>query len=86
MAGTVLTSPAAGGYGSTVEISSTTDFGASGLIEMYGSAPTPGFDGVSLSAPAINRVTVGGLISARRETELSERLAAFFEIDRGRRA
>jgi ribose transport system ATP-binding protein len=40
----------------------------------------------NLSAPAIDRVTVGGLISARRETELSERLAAFFEIDRGRPA
>ena len=39
----------------------------------------------NLSAPAIDRVTVGGLISARRETELSERLAAFFEIDSGRR-
>jgi len=38
----------------------------------------------NLSAPAIDRVTVGGLISARRETELAGRLAAFFEIDRGR--
>jgi ribose transport system ATP-binding protein/rhamnose transport system ATP-binding protein len=38
----------------------------------------------NLSAPAINRVSVGGLISARRETELAGRLAAFFDINRGR--
>ena len=38
----------------------------------------------NLSAPAIERVTVGGIISARRETELAGRLAAFFEINEGR--
>jgi len=38
----------------------------------------------NLSAPAIDRITVGGLISPRRETELAGRLAAFFEINRGR--
>jgi ribose transport system ATP-binding protein len=40
----------------------------------------------NLSAPALDRVTIGGLISGRRETELTQRLAAFFEIDRGHRA
>ena len=38
----------------------------------------------NLSAPAIDRITVAGLISRRREEELAARLAMFFEIARGR--
>ncbi len=38
----------------------------------------------NLTAPAIDRITVGGLLSRRREDELSNRLAAFFEIAKSR--
>ncbi len=38
----------------------------------------------NLSAPAIERITVAGLLSRRREDELANRLASFFEIARGR--
>jgi ABC-type sugar transport system ATPase subunit len=38
----------------------------------------------NLSAPAIGRITVAGLLSRRREEELAGRLAQFFEIARGR--
>jgi len=34
----------------------------------------------NLSAPAIGRITVGGLLSGRRERDLAGRLAEFFEI------
>jgi ABC-type sugar transport system ATPase subunit len=34
----------------------------------------------NLSAPSIGRITVGGLLSRRREEELAGRLATFFEI------
>jgi ribose transport system ATP-binding protein len=38
----------------------------------------------NLTAPAIGRITVAGLLSRRREEELATRLATFFEIARGR--
>ena len=38
----------------------------------------------NLSAPAIDKITVGGLISARRERALTSRLAEFFEISLSR--
>ncbi len=34
----------------------------------------------NLSAPAIDKITVGGILSRRREEELARRLAEFFEI------
>jgi ABC-type sugar transport system ATPase subunit len=38
----------------------------------------------NLSAPAIERITVAGLLSRRREDELANRLADFFEIAKAR--
>ncbi len=38
----------------------------------------------NLTAPAIDRITVGGLISGRREKDLAGRLAEFFEISLSR--
>ena len=38
----------------------------------------------NLTAPSLDRITVGGLISARREKELAGRLAEFFEINLSR--
>ena len=38
----------------------------------------------NLTAPAIGRITVGGLLSGRRERELAGRLAEFFEIKANR--
>jgi len=38
----------------------------------------------NLTAPAIGRITSGGLISRRREMEMSRRLAEFFEINLAR--
>lgn len=38
----------------------------------------------NLTAPAIGRITVGGLISRKREMEMSRRLAEFFDINLAR--
>jgi filamentous hemagglutinin family protein len=56
VAGTVLTAPAAAGYGSTVTIDST------GALEIYGAAATPGFVGESLSASALDALNAADLV------------------------
>ncbi len=45
-----------------MDVASDNPTGVTGPMEIYGTAPTPGFDGVSLSAAALDALNAGNLI------------------------